>query len=138
MSKSINFIFCFMGLLANVVCFAQSSPKNLYIHHCIGCHSMDGSGAPEAGVPSMRGLLGKFLQVPGGREYIVQVPGVMNSPLNDGEVAKLMNWLVFEMGPRPKSEFTPYQENEIFNLRQNIPVNINSIRIKLIHEMNAN
>jgi mono/diheme cytochrome c family protein len=132
MIKFVSLPFLFANLLFSVNCLAQSSPKNLFIHHCIGCHAIDGSGAPEVGVPSMNGLLGKFLQIPGGREYIVQVPGVMNSPLNDAEVARLMNWLVFAMGPKPNRDFSPYETSEIKSLRQNIPENIGAVRAKLI------
>ena len=46
-----------------------------YLQHCMGCHLADGRGAPEQGVPSMRGLAGRLLTLPGGREYLVQVPG---------------------------------------------------------------
>ena len=57
----------------------------------MGCHLADGRGAPEQGVPSMRGLAGRLLTLPGGREYLVQVPGVMNSGLSDADTARLMN-----------------------------------------------
>lgn len=80
----------------------------------------------------MKGLLGKFLQISEGREYIIQVPGVMNSPLTDAEVARLMNWLVFAMGPKPVQEFSPYNASEIHRLRQNIPENIGLVRDRLI------
>ncbi|MFO1329574.1 MAG: cytochrome C, partial [Rubrivivax sp.] len=49
-----------------------------YLLHCSGCHRPDGSGAPERYVPDLRAL-GRFLQVDGGRAFIVQVPGVMGS-----------------------------------------------------------
>ena len=52
-----------------------------YMQHCMGCHLPDGCGAPDKGIPSMRDMLGQFLAVPGGRAFIVQVPGVMNSAL---------------------------------------------------------
>lgn len=138
MIKFVSSSFLFASLVFSTSCLAQSSPKNLYIHHCIGCHALDGSGAPEVGVPSMNGMLGKFLQIPGGREYIVQVPGVMNSPLNDAEVARLMNWLVVAMGPKPNRDFPPYSSSEIQSLRQTIPENIGAVRAKLVKLIDTN
>jgi hypothetical protein len=59
-------------------------------------------------VPKMRGVLGDFLRVPGGRDYIVQVPGVATSKLSDAEIARLMNWLLREMGPPLPPGSRPY------------------------------
>lgn len=118
---------------------AASSAKArlLYIQHCVGCHVMDGSGAPEKGIPSFRGQLDDFLRIPGGREYIVQVPGVMTSPLNDQEIALLMNWLVPNMstGTATTSFATPYTAAEIGELRHSRPADITATRDKLITQM---
>lgn len=105
-----------------------------YLQHCVGCHLPDGSGAPDKGIPSMRGLLADFARLPGGRDYIVQVPGVMNSPLNDRDIAELMNWLVPEMdnGARLHS---PYTAAEITHLRQTRPADIPRMRAELMARM---
>lgn len=65
----------------------------------------------------MRGYLGNFLQVSGGREYIVQVPGSANARLDDEALAALMNWLVMEMGPNVPANFKPYTAAELAVLR---------------------
>lgn len=72
------------------------SARALYVLHCAGCHSLDGSGSVSARVPDMR-QLGLFLQVPGGREFLIQVPGVMGSGLNDEQVAQVTNWVLSSM-----------------------------------------
>lgn len=64
-----------------------------YVLHCQGCHLADGSGAPGK-VPNMKGFLGYFLHVTGGREFIVQVPGAAHSPLDDSRLAAVMNWML--------------------------------------------
>jgi mono/diheme cytochrome c family protein len=69
------------------------SARALYVLHCAGCHSLDGSGSTSARVPDMR-QLGLFLRVPGGREFLLQVPGVMGSGLNDEQVAQVTNWVL--------------------------------------------
>lgn len=103
-----------------------------FVHHCIGCHLMDGSGAPSKGIPSMRDALGRFLLVPGGREFIVQVPGVMNSPLNDGEVAALMNWLLpYVAASTMPRDTAPYTADEIARLRKTRPLDVMAERRRL-------
>jgi len=37
-----------------------------YVMHCRGCHGPEGQGAP-GGAPDLRGTVGRFLKVPGGR-----------------------------------------------------------------------
>ena len=66
---------------ALLIVFALARPGNAadphadYMLHCQGCHGPDGSGARGA-VPSFRGEVAKFLRVPGGREYLLRVPGI--------------------------------------------------------------
>ncbi|MDM0111441.1 cytochrome c [Variovorax sp. J22R133] len=107
-----------------------------YLLHCVGCHLVDGGGAPGKGIPSMSGTLPRFLQVPGGREYITQVPGVMNSGLNDKQVAELMNWLVPRMGDDATPAGNPrYTAQEIARLRGSRPLDFAATRRALLDAM---
>ena len=127
--------------MAIVAMAAAASPDDSrarvqYLHHCSGCHLVDGSGAPAKGIPSMRGALGQFLKVPGGREFIVQVPGVMNSPLSDRDVANLMNWLLPALAPENLVASTaPYTADEIARLRQSRPADVMAVRALLLNRM---
>jgi len=70
-----------------------------YMQFCAGCHLPDGTGSPARGVPSMRGgILGRFMATPAGRAYLLRVPGVTNTPLDDTQTAQLMNWLIANFG----------------------------------------
>jgi hypothetical protein len=62
--------------------------------NCQGCHRLDGSGS-EGTAPSLAGTVAKFLWVPGGREYLIRVPGVATSPLSDADLAEVMNWMLW-------------------------------------------
>ena len=107
-----------------------------YIHHCTGCHLLDGSGVPGKGIPSMRNTLDRFLQVKGGREYIVQVPGVMNSSLNDHDIANLMNWLLPYVTPGGLAQgIRPYSAEEIAGLRKTRPIDFDGTRRHLVSEL---
>jgi cytochrome c2 len=94
----------------------RSAPMN-YMLHCQGCHKEDGSGQPGI-VPSLRGSVAKFLAVPEGRDYLVQVPGTAQSMLSDAEVAEVLNWAVGTFDPEHvPSDFIPYDEHEVARLR---------------------
>jgi mono/diheme cytochrome c family protein len=109
-----------------------------FIHDCSGCHLPDGSGSPTKGIPSMRGTLGRFLQVQGGREFIAQVPGVMNSPLKNREIAELMNWLVpYVSSETAPAGTAPYTEEEIARLRRTRPVDVPAARKAVVARARA-
>ena len=66
-----------------------------YLLHCSGCHRTDGTGsAPD--VPSLRGPVGSLVGTPEGRDYIARVPEVAQSPLDDEDLARLLNWVLRE------------------------------------------
>ena len=72
--------------LARAACSARRALAPIrstdYMLHCRGCHGPDGAGLPGA-APYFRGQLARFLSVPGGREYLVRVPGTAQSELSD-------------------------------------------------------
>lgn len=54
-----------------------------YQLQCEGCHLGDGTGSAANDTPKMKGFVGNFLKVDGGREFLVRVPGVSQSALNN-------------------------------------------------------
>ena len=112
-----------------------SSPRINYILHCQGCHLPDGSGTPDK-VPALKHSVGRFLQVPGGREYLIQVPGTAQSALSDSEVAAVLNWILknFSEDELPP-QFVPYSEEEVDKHRQNPLVDVSSVRAQLMESI---
>ena len=86
---------------------------------CQGCHRPDGNGDDHSN-PPMRGVVAKFLTVPGGREFIGRVPGVATVDLPNNRLANLVNWTIhrFDAAHVP-ADFRPYTADEIGRLRQN-------------------
>jgi hypothetical protein len=84
---------------------------------CQGCHRLDGSGSSGT-APSIAGTVAKFLWVPGGREYLIRVPGVATSSLPDADLAELMNWMLwrFDREHLP-AHFQPFTAAELAPLR---------------------
>jgi len=95
---------------------AQRAWQNWTLN-CQGCHRSDGSGS-DATAPGIADTVAKFLLVPGGREYLIRVPGVAASPLSDADLAEVVNWMLwrFDREHLPAS-FQPYTAAEIAPLR---------------------
>jgi hypothetical protein len=113
----------------------MSSPRINYILHCQGCHLVDGAGTPDK-VPALKNEVGRFLRVPGGREFLIQVPGSSQSALTDAEVAAVLNWILenFSSGQLP-ADFIPYTTLEISRYRQPPLANVSAVRAKLMEEI---
>jgi mono/diheme cytochrome c family protein len=81
--------------------------------NCQGCHRPDGTGS-EGTAPSLAGTVAKFLWAPGGREYLLRVPGVATSPLSSEELAEVMNWMLwrFDKEHLPRG-FEPFTTVEV-------------------------
>ena len=115
---------------------SAGSPALNYRLHCMGCHLDDGSGMPQRGIPSMQGVLGHFLRLPQGRALIVQVPGVMNTPLNDRQVAELMNWMLGQWaGDSLPPGTPPYSEAEVRHLRATRPSDVPLERANVVRQL---
>ena len=118
----------------NVAINAERAKTN-YMLNCQGCHLADGSGLPGS-VPSMRSFLGSFLSVPGGRDFLVQVPGSANSPLSDADLAELLNWILTTMsGEQTASDFKFYTEAEVRQTRRHVLVDVAEVRSGLVAKM---
>ncbi|MET0575377.1 MAG: hypothetical protein ABWZ83_05900 [Mesorhizobium sp.] len=111
---------------------AGGDGRYLYILHCSGCHVPDGSGSTEGRIPRLDGVAGHFQKIAEGRKFVIQVPGVMNSGLNDADVVALMNWLVPRFaGDSLSAPFVPYTADEVAAARTSRPLDIFAARRKV-------
>ena len=110
------------------------SARGQFVLHCAGCHGVDGAGSPANYVPDLR-RLGQFLHVPGGREFIISVPGVMGSGLDDEQVARVTNWLLANLaaGSAPPGQ-APYTRDEVARARASPLVDVALRRRELIEQ----
>ncbi|MCG7505926.1 c-type cytochrome [Mesorhizobium retamae] len=101
---------------------ASESGQILYRLHCSGCHGLQGNAATVGGIPALAGNVGTFMKSAESRTFLTQAPGIMNSGLNDKDVATLMNWLVPALAKGSLTEpFKPYSVEEIAHSRANRP-----------------
>jgi mono/diheme cytochrome c family protein len=107
--------------------------RSLYLLHCSGCHQADGSGSPGFGVPSMRGVLGKFQQSTAGRAFLVQAPGARNAHLTDAELAALTNWALLAFSPATlPAGHQPYTAEEVGRWRADPPLDVAAARAAIV------
>ena len=127
----------FSGTGAPVMAAPPDATRALqnYTLNCQGCHLADASGM-EGRVPRLRGEVGRFLHVPGGREYLIRVPGVATTPLDDAALAELMNWLLGEFSATElPDDFRPYTAAEVGALRRHPLVEVEAARARLLQSM---
>ncbi len=107
-----------------------------YMLNCQGCHLADGRGIGD--IPEMKNFVGNFLRVPGGREYLVRVPGSANAPLNDALLAELLNWMLMEMSANElPTDWQPYTAAEVASYRATTLTDVDKIRAVLIKRIEA-
>ncbi len=124
-------------LCASVSQADEIRARQNYILNCQGCHLPDGSGS-RGNVPRMTGFVGYFLHVPGGREFIIRVPGVAHAPMSDEALADVMNWVLLHFSKQELPDpFTPYSAKEIGLLRDAPLIDVNRRREKLIAQIKA-
>jgi hypothetical protein len=74
-------------------------------------------GVPEVGIPDLNEA-GLFVRTELGREYLIQVPGLSQSRLDDATAARLLNWILRKFSAaRLPIDFTPYTAEEVTRFR---------------------
>jgi len=115
---------------------AGGTPQYNYMLVCSGCHGPDGAGSPENRIPTLKGTIGHFLKVPGGREFLIQVPGTSHSHLSDAEVAELATWMLKAFSAAEMPPGTPkYTKEEVSALRANPLTDVPAARAVIIKQL---
>jgi hypothetical protein len=129
-----------LALLSSAPAFGLAAPVEQvradYMLACQGCHLDDGRGFPARGVPKLSGYLGNFLKVPGGRAFLVQVPGSAQSDLSDARLAALLNWMVRSFSPQQvPADFVEYEAAEVGRLRTHPLAAVAATRAELVRRI---
>jgi len=126
------------GILASIALPSVGysyEPRVNYELQCMGCHLADGTG--ESGrVPSVRSTLVPFSMIPEGREFVLRVPGVAQSPLTDADIAAVLNWMARKLSDAPlPAGFRDYDAGEVRALRGRPLAQVSKARQKLLERI---
>ena len=108
-----------------------------YQLQCMGCHRADGSG--EAGrVPSVRRSLALLSTIPEGRDFVIRVPGVAQSPLSNEETAALLNWMLKNLSDlQVPAGVADYSAAEVQRSRGSPLAEVKTLRARLLKTATA-
>jgi hypothetical protein len=110
-------------------------PRVNFQLQCMGCHHADGAGE-EGRVPSVRRTLVPFSALADGRDFVMRVPGVAQAPLNDAEVAALLNWMVRNLSDvAVPATFVDYSAEEVGRARHRPLAAVRGARAALLRRI---
>ncbi|WP_165857133.1 c-type cytochrome [Marinobacter sp. JSM 1782161] len=114
------------------------TPKQNYTLRCIGCHGPHGAGSERGRIPDFRDSVASFSYLPRGREYLLHVPGVVGSSLNDQQIADVLNYVMKEWGGESLGRgFTPFTDAEVHYLRQTDVQDVVQLRREVARQLKA-
>ncbi len=125
-----------VALLAGALLWAVASEARAfpaatnYATQCQGCHRASGEGTADI-VPRIDGTIGEILARPGGREYLIRVPGVAQAQLDDRELATLLDWVVQRFGGPTAADAAAFLPEEVGRLRRAPLIDVTAARARL-------
>ena len=98
-------------------------PRTAYWLHCAGCHLLDGSSAPPE-VPTLIDEPGRIAGLPGGRDYLMRIPGVAQAGLGNEKLAEVLNFMLEEFSSATlPADFEPFSGDEVGRARRQALIN---------------
>lgn len=108
-----------------------------YALKCKGCHGLWGQGTPGH-VPRLEGFVGLFTHLPEGRDYLMRVPGVARSVLDDVRLTAVLNWVLETYGREQVAPgFRPFTVAEVAAARLRPLEDRKGLRDRMLAELRA-
>jgi hypothetical protein len=108
-----------------------------YALKCKGCHGLWGQGTPGH-VPRLDGFVGLFTHLPEGRDYLMRVPGVARSVLDDVRLTAVLNWVLETYGREQVAPgFRPFTVEEVAEARRRPLEDRKGLRDRMLAELRA-
>ena len=113
---------------------AVADPHTDYLLYCRGCHLHTGDAVPSASIPSLHDLA-PLLETREGRDYLIRVPGVAQSGMNDERLAAVLNWVLtnFNSDSLPNG-FEPFTTEEVSQARPKVLADPLKARAEILNE----
>jgi hypothetical protein len=113
-------VFFASALVLLPVLTQAATPRINYLLYCTGCHGTTGEGS-HPNVPTLVNELGRMMQVPEMRDYLVQIPGASSAPIDDSQLTAVINWILREFNAETlPTNFKPLSEAEVSAARKNV------------------
>jgi mono/diheme cytochrome c family protein len=108
-----------------------------FSRQCQGCHGADGMGVRDA-VPRLRDFVGLFTHLPGGRDYLMRVPGAVFAPIDDARLTAVLNWTLLTFSPDELApDFAPFTVEEVARARDHPLAKVRATRERLLAELRS-
>jgi mono/diheme cytochrome c family protein len=108
-----------------------------FSRQCQGCHGADGMGVRDA-VPRLRDFVGLFTHLPGGRDYLMRVPGAVFAPIDDARLTAVLNWTLLTFSREQLAPgFAPFTVEEVARAREDVLTEVRATRARLLAELRA-
>jgi cytochrome c553 len=119
---------------------ADHSASSNFIQYCSGCHGQDGrGGGVNSGIPDFRNFVGAYASDDGGRTYVLHVPGVVNTSLDDAEIAAVINYVMKTWGGTSlRAGFIPFTAREVTSRRARSVPDVVALRRQIVQRLHAN
>ena len=109
--------------LIAAACPTVADPHTDYLLYCRGCHLHTGDAVPAANIPSLHELA-PLLESQKGRDYLVRVPGVAQSGMDDERLAAVLNWILSNFNSDSlQNGFEPFTAEEVGIARSRVLAN---------------
>jgi mono/diheme cytochrome c family protein len=120
------------GVLCESAQGAQLPVATQYALHCSGCHGLSGHGLASNGIPDLSEAW-RYAGTEAGRRYLISVPGVAASRLNDDDAAAMLNWVIERFCSEDRAAgFTHFTAAEVGSARGNIASDAPRRRLQLL------
>jgi cytochrome c553 len=119
---------------------AGHSASSNFIQYCSGCHGQNGrGGGVNSGIPDFKNFVGAFASEDGGRTYVLHVPGVVNTNLDDAEIAAVINYIMRTWGGTSlRADFVEFTADEVRARRARSVPDVVALRRRVVERLHAN
>ena len=129
-------LFLAASLFLAVSAYADglTDPHADYLLYCRGCHLHTGDAVPTASIPSLHELA-PLLESQEGRDYLIRVPGVAQSGMDDARLAAVLNWVIVNFNADTVGDdFERFTTEEVSKARPIVLVDPLRVRAEILNE----
>jgi hypothetical protein len=130
-----------LSAACNLSCAEEGrrSGASLFTQHCSGCHGLKGDGGSvTSGIPRFQDSVGAFSDDDGGRTYVLHVPGVANTNLDDEAIATVLNYLMTRWGGKSlPDDYRAFTRDEVARRRHYAIADVVALRRKVVARLRS-